>query len=99
MPTRETIKQALSHVLAGYDVSEAYVYGSYARGDQNENSDIDLRLLCGDSIRYGDLYRICQKLEELLGRRVDILTCRPDKLRPAFYDAIKDEEVKVYACQ
>lgn len=97
MPTRETIKRALEDVLAAYDVSEAYVYGSYARGDQHEGSDIDLRLLCGDSMRYGDLYRIGQKLEDMLGKRVDILTCRPDKLRPSFYDAIRDEEVKVYA--
>lgn len=97
MPTQESIKRALEEVLAPYDVREAYVYGSYARGDQREDSDIDLRFLCGDTIRYGDLYRISQQLEMLLGRKIDILTCRPEKLRPSFYDRIRPEEVRLYA--
>lgn len=97
MPTKEAIQQALEHVLTPYDVQEAYIYGSYARGDETESSDIDLRLLCGDSIRYGDLYHISQQLESILDKHVDILTCRPEKLRPSFYNRIKDEEVCLYA--
>ena len=97
MPTLDVIRQALEHVLHRYDVREAYVYGSYARGDQTPESDIDLRFLCGDSITYGDLYRISKELEDALGTEVDILTCKPEKLRPSFYDSIKDDEVMLYA--
>ena len=76
---------------------EAYAYGSYARGEQTPKSDIDLRFLCGYSITYGDLYHISNPLEEALGTEVDILTCKPEKLRPSFYDSIKDDEVLLYA--
>ena len=97
MPTRDALREALELVLHPYDVREAYVYGSYARGDQNPKSDIDLRFLCGDNITYEDLYRINNELERLLGTEVDILTCKPEKLRPSFYDSIKDNEVMLYA--
>lgn len=97
MPTIDNIRAALAHVLRPYDVREAYIYGSYARNEQTRESDIDLRLLCGQNISYGDLYRINQDLEKRLGTRVDILTCHPDKLRPSFYQRIKNDEVKLYA--
>lgn len=97
MPTHDAIRKALEQVLRPYDVLEAYVYGSYARGEQTQKSDIDLRFLCGDSITYGDLYHISKALEEALGTEVDILTCKPEKLRPGFYDNIKDDEVLLYA--
>lgn len=86
----------MERVLRSYDVREAYVYGSYARGDETPESDIDLRFLCGDSITYGNLYHISNELEKELGTEVDILTCKPEKLRPSFYDSIKDDEVMLY---
>lgn len=97
MPTHDSIRKALEQVLRPYDVLEAYVFGSYARGEQTQRSDIDLRFLCGDSITYGDLYHISKALKENLGTEVDILTCKPEKLRPSFYDSIKDDEVLLYA--
>lgn len=36
MPTHDTIRKALEQVLRPYDVLEAYVYGSYARGEQTQ---------------------------------------------------------------
>ena len=97
MPTHDAIRKALERVLRPYDVREAYVYGSYARGDETPESDIDLRFLCGDSITYGDLHRISNELKKTLGTEVDILTCKPEKLRPSCYDSIKDDEVMLYA--
>ena len=36
MPTHNTIRKALEQVLRPYDVLEAYVYGSHARGEQTQ---------------------------------------------------------------
>jgi len=71
-------------VLRHYDVKEADVYGSCAHGEQASQSDLDLRFLCGDSITYGDLYRINNELNTRLNTEVDILTCRPEKLCKGF---------------
>lgn len=96
MLTLNSISAVLSAVLRHYDIKEAYVYGSYARGEQTPQSDLDLRFLCGDSITYGDLYRINNELNTRLNTEVDILTCRPEKLRKGFYDQIKQDEVLLY---
>lgn len=85
-----------SRVLAQYDVSEAYLFGSFARGEQTPNSDIDLRLVCGDTMKFGTLYELTHELERELGRKVDIVTNPPEHMRPAFRKSIKQEEIRLY---
>ena len=56
------ITSAVSRVMPRYDVREAYLFGSFARGDQTSESDIDLRLVCGDSMAFGTLYELSLEL-------------------------------------
>ena len=77
------ITSVVSRVLPRYDVRQAYLFGSFARGNQTPDSDIDLRLACGDSMTFGTLYELSLELEEKLGRKVDIVTNPPEHMRPA----------------
>lgn len=90
------ISSAVSRVLAQYDVSEAYLFGSFARGEQTPDSDIDLRLVCGNTMTFGTLYELSHELERELGRKVDIVTNPPAHMRPAFRKNIEREEVRLY---
>ncbi|MBQ9042562.1 MAG: nucleotidyltransferase domain-containing protein [Eggerthellaceae bacterium] len=94
---RSSIQDAVRTVVAPYDVREAYLYGSYARGDQTDDSDIDLRFLCGSNIDFGQLYDIQKELESRLGKPVDIATAPPSQMRKSFYNRIKRDEVMLYA--
>lgn len=47
MITLVDISTAVSRVLPRYDVREAYLFGSFARGEQKPKSDIDLRIVGG----------------------------------------------------
>lgn len=96
MITPTDISTAASHVLAQYDVSEAYLFGSFARGEQTPNSDIDLRLVCGNAMTFGTLYELSHELERELGRKVEIVTNPPEHMRPAFRKSIKQEEIRLY---
>lgn len=96
MITPTDISTAASRVLAQYDVSEAYLFGSFARGEQTPNSDIDLRLVCGNAITFGTLYELSHELERELGRKVEIVTNPPEHMRPAFRKSIKQEEIRLY---
>lgn len=90
------ISTVASRVLAQYDVSEAYLFGSFARGEQTPDSDIDLRLVCGNTMSFGTLYELSHELERELGRKVDIVTNPPEHMRPAFRKSIKQDEVCIY---
>lgn len=90
------ISAAASRVLVQYDVSVAYLFGSFARGEQTPDSDIDLRLVCGNTMTFGALYELSHELENELGRKVDIVTNPPERMRPAFRKSIEQDEVRVY---
>ncbi len=90
------ISTAVSRVLARYDVREAYLFGSFARGEQTPDSDIDLRLVCGDAMTFGTLYELSLELEKELGRKVDIVTNPLEHMRPAFRKNLEQDEVRLY---
>lgn len=92
------ISIAASHVLAQYDVSEAYLFGSFARGEQTPDSDIDLRLVCGNTMTFGTLYELSHELEKELGRKVDIVTNPPEHMRPPFRKSIEQERCASMKC-
>ena len=50
------------------------VFGSVARGEEDEGSDIDFLVHLEDGRSLLDLVRLETRLEELLGRSVDVVT-------------------------
>ena len=96
MPSIEDIRAAVARTAPRYDVGEVYLYGSYARGEQTADSDIDLRLLCGETLSFSQLLDMQEELEEDLGIPLDIATASPDQMRPSFYERIQRDEVLLY---
>lgn len=90
------ISTAVSYVLAQYDVSEAYLFGSFARGEQTPDSDIDLHPICGATMAFGTLYELSLELEKEFGRKVDLVTNPTEHMRPAFRKNIEQDEVRLY---
>ncbi|MGO5361249.1 nucleotidyltransferase family protein [Collinsella sp. LCP19S3_G12] len=83
-------------MLVQYDVSEAYLFGSFARGEQTPDSDIDLRLVCGNTMTFGARYELSHELEKELGRKVDIVTNPPEHMHLPFRKSIEQDEVCIY---
>ena len=96
MITLADISSTISRVLPRYDVREAYLFGSFARGEQAPDSDIDLRLACGNTMTFGTLYELSLELEKKLGRKVDIVTNPLEHMRPAFRKNLEQDEVRLY---
>ena len=55
-------------------VTNLRVYGSMARGDADEHSDVDLLVNASPQVNYLTLDAMSMDAEELLQRRVDVLT-------------------------
>lgn len=87
------IKKAVSTLGEQYGAERIYLFGSYARGDAGENSDVDLRIDRGN-IRGWALGGLLIDLEVSLQKKVDLLTT--GSLQKEFLDSIKNEEVLLY---
>lgn len=96
MITLTEISFAFCRILPRYDVREAYLFGSFARGEQTYDSDIDLRFACGRTMTFGTPYELSLELEEELARKVGIVTNPPEHMRPAFRKNIEQDEVQLY---
>ncbi len=64
----------ISDYLRTQPVKKAYLFGSYARGEQDEVSDIDLMVELDDRVGLYKFVGIQIKLEELLSKKVDLIT-------------------------
>jgi predicted nucleotidyltransferase len=52
------------------------VFGSYARGEEIEHSDLDILIDFGDRVDLLELIGVEQELSELLGIKVDLISLR-----------------------
>lgn len=68
--TVEQIKDKIVPIAEKYDLSKVYLFGSYARGEADEKSDVDIALELEDESSYFDVYG---KLLILFDGEVDIL--------------------------
>lgn len=92
------IKKCLSEILEkskkDKDINKAYLFGSYARGEETSLSDVDIRLEVNDNFTLFDLTEIAYNLEEKLNKKVDIITS--GNLDELLYEEIKKEEICIY---
>ena len=76
-------------IAAQYGARNLRVFGSVARGDDRAQSDVDLLVDMDPDRSLLDIVGLGQDLEELLDRRVDVLTGA--SLHPALRDRILAE--------
>ena len=89
----EEIEAIVAVLAAQYGADRIYLFGSYARGDANPDSDIDLRIDKG-SIRGLQLGGLAADLEEAFGMPVDLVPT--GSLDSKFLRSISDDEVLLY---
>lgn len=77
-------------VLQRYDVKRAAIFGSFVRGEQKEDSDIDILVEFEGKKSLLDLAGLKIELEKTLGRKVDVLTY--NSLHPLLKDRILQEQ-------
>jgi hypothetical protein len=92
--TIEEIKAVVEPIARKYGVERIYLFGSYARGEVAENSDIDLRVDKGSLKGMFALCGLYTELEEALQTKVDVLTT--GSLEDDFLHKIRKEEVLLY---
>jgi predicted nucleotidyltransferase len=77
METLELIKAKREQILrlaAQHGARNVRVFGSFARGDAGPESDVDFLVAMDKGRSYFDLVALWQDLEDLLRRKVDVVT-------------------------
>ncbi len=70
--TIEEIKAIVEPIARKYGVARVYLFGSYARGDVIENSDVDFRVDKGSLKGMFALCGLYTEIEEALEMKVDV---------------------------
>ena len=68
------MRDVIRRAAAESGARDVRVFGSVARGEENEASDVDLLVTLEPGRTLLDLARLELRLERLLGRRVDVVT-------------------------
>lgn len=79
MELAELLKEKRPQILqiaAQHGASNVRIFGSVARGEAGPESDVDMLVALADDRSLLDLVGLWQDLEDLLGRKVDVVTDR-----------------------
>ena len=87
------ISGIVSPIAARYGAERVFLFGSFARGDMTDSSDVDLRIDKGN-IRGTQIAGLLLELEQALGREVDLIPTT--SLDRKFLNAIQKDEVLIY---
>ncbi len=71
--TLKQIKDRILPILAKHNIFEVYLFGSYARGEAKNTSDVDIYCEAGDIKTFIDQGFLEEELEKSLGKKVDLI--------------------------
>ncbi|MCX6668333.1 MAG: nucleotidyltransferase family protein [Methanothrix sp.] len=83
----------LAPILRHHGVSRAAIFGSFARGEATEGSDIDILVELNEEKSLLDLVALKLDLEDAAGRSVDLVEY--SSIHPGLRDRILREQVSV----
>ncbi len=90
----QTIKQTTAPIFHQYNVRKAAVFGSVARGEHTDTSDIDILLELSDNTNLFDIVSLSNDLEDTLHAPVDLVEY--EAIKPALRKYIIGTEIPIY---
>ena len=89
----EAIKGKLIPILKKNNVTRAGIFGSYARGEQNGKSDIDILVEVNEGVGLIEFIKLKMAIQELLRKKVDLVEY--DTIRPEIRENIIRDEISI----
>lgn len=88
------IKTVIVPILKKAGVTRSSLFGSYARGEQGVNSDIDILVELPKGKSLLDLIGLEMELQKFLGKRVDLITYK--SVSPLLKDYISKDQLSIF---
>ena len=90
----EEMLRIITNYLHSQPVLKAYLFGSYARNEEDEKSDIDLLMQFDEQVSLLTVARIQNELEDALQIKVDIVST--GGLSPLIQPYIDKDKILIY---
>ena len=82
-------------VVLLYRSSKVYLFGSYARGEANIDSDLDFLVYGGEGFRLTMIFALAEDLRGVLNKNVDVFEINEINTDSEFYNTIIKERLIV----
>lgn len=89
--TIEDIEMLVKPIAEKYKVKEIYLFGSYARGEADESSDLDFLVFGGESFKLTMIFSLAEELRSALKKDVDVFEINEIDKDSEFYKIIMKE--------
>ena len=93
--TIDEIRTKIRPICEQYKIEKVWLFGSYARGEAREDSDVDLHMKAPKGIGLFGLSGIYADLEEALGKEIDLITRIPEENK-IFRRYVERDEILLY---
>lgn len=89
------VQGIISNYFKSKPVEKAWVFGSFSRGEETRDSDVDILVVLTPGAHMGlQFFRMIVDLEQLLGRSVDLVV--DGNLLPFARESVEKDKVLVY---
>ena len=92
--TIKEIKEKIRPVIEKHGIKDVYLFGSYARGEANRNSDVDIYCDGGDVKTLWEHSSLEDELKEALGKDVDVVTIG-SQMHDFFRQQLEKDMIKI----
>ena len=89
------IKEIDRPIALKYQVKEIYLFGSYARGEATDESDLDFLVFGGENFKLTLIFSLAEELREAFQKNVDVFEIHEVNQQSVFYDTIMKERLLV----
>ncbi len=93
--TIDGIKDIIKPIADKYNVESIYLFGSYARGEATENSDLDFLVFGGENFKLTNIFALAEELRTAFQRPVDVFEISEINTDSDFYSTIMNERLNV----
>ena len=89
------IKALVKPIAEKYNVDEIYLFGSYARDEADQNSDLDFLVFGGQNFKLTMIFSLAEELRAILNKKVDVFEINEINRDSEFYKTIMKERLRV----
>ena len=89
--TFEKIAEIVKPIALKYQIDEIYIFGSYARGEATEDSDLDFLVFGGSNFKKTLIFALAEELREAFEKTVDVFEIHEVNQDSDFYNTIMRE--------